>query len=248
MARRSQEKSAGIELNRAEQRALEKDNRQRAYAFLVYEDSSYPDWMERLDAMHVEGIISPYHNQDKNPDGTDKKPHWHVLLIFQGKKSKEQINAIREKALGPNYNTAFEDIGSIRGYARYMCHMDNPEKAQYSRSDIKTLGGVDYDATIMLPSDDDKMLGDMIDYICEHNVRYFSDFLVMCRRDNPDWFSMLVRRRAYIILEFIKSEAYKAKEQERECYARGINPSTGEVIGAAGVALIEKENSHEGKD
>lgn len=239
-------------MNREEHRLLEKkqksDNRQRQYAFLVYEDSSYPDWMDRLDAMHIEALVSPYHDRDKNPDGSDKKPHWHVMLMFAGKKSKDQIDAIREKVLGPNYNKAFEDVGSLRGYARYMCHLDNPEKAPYDPADVRAFAGVDYDAIIALPSDDDNMLGDIFEYIREHNVRYFSDFLVMCRRDNPDWFSMMVRRKAYIVIEFIKSEAYKAKESERECYARGINPHTGEVIGAAGVALEKKENSHESQN
>lgn len=221
------------------------DERKRQYAFLVYEDSSYPDWMERLDQMHVEGLISPYHDKDMNPDGTQKKPHWHVLLMFEGKKSEAQINEIREKAIGPNYNKAFEDVGSLRGYARYLCHMDNPEKAQYERSEVRALGGADYDAIIMLPSDDVRMLGDVMEYIRTNNIRYFSDFLLICRDNNPDWFNMLVSRKSYVIIEFIKSETYKAQQRARECYERGVDPETGEVIGWQ---ESKEQKQHESED
>lgn len=221
------------------------DERKRQYAFLVYEDSSYPDWIERLDQMHVEGFVSPYHNKDKNPDGTRKKPHWHVLLMFEGKKSEAQINEIREKAIGPNYNKAFEDVGSLRGYARYLCHMDNPEKAQYDRLEVRALGGADYDAVIMLPSDDVRMLGDVMEYIRANNIRYFSDFLLICRDNNPDWFNMLVSRKSYVIIEFIKSETYKVQQMERDCYARGIDPATGEVLG---MAELKERKQNESED
>ena len=61
-------------------------DRARAFAFLVYEDSAYPDWMERLADLHIEAFVSPLHDKDVNPDGSLKKPHWHVLLYFSGKK------------------------------------------------------------------------------------------------------------------------------------------------------------------
>lgn len=225
-----------------------KDDRQRAYAFLVYEDSSNPDWLERLNQEHVEALVSPYHDRDFNPDGTPKKPHWHVMLMYDGKKSRAQINELRERVIGPDYNRKFEEIGTMRGYARYMCHMDNPEKAEYDKADVVALCGVDYDAIITLPGDDDRMIGDMMEYIREHEVRYYSDFMLMCKANNQDWFKLLVSRRSYVIIEFIKSEAAKAMHAEREAerearhtvdyimgrrLAKGVDPATGEVLEGA---------------
>lgn len=219
--------------------AATKDGRQRVWAFLAYADSSYPDWQERLDAEHIEAIIG-MHDRDVNPDGEPKKLHWHVMLMFEGKKSVAQINEIRERVLGPNYNPAFEEIGSIRGYARYMRHLDNPEKAQYGMENIRCYAGVDYDAIISLPSDDVKMAGDMMEYIREHEIEYFSDFMLLCKRNNADWFSMLVTRKSHIIVEFIKSESYKRKEEraalERQAYARPEEP---EVSGEAYAEELE---------
>lgn len=230
------------------------DSRQRVYAFLVYEDSSLPGWEARLADEHIAALISPWHDRDKNPDNTDKKKHKHVMLMFEGKKSRAQIDKIRERVLGPNYNPALETVGSMRGYARYLLHLDNPEKAQYSRDDIVELGGADFDAIVMLPSDDVKMLGDIMEYIRANNVRYYSDFMLMCRDNNPDWFNMLVSRKSYVVVEFIKSEGFRAKQAEREIITDGgvellgmiedrflerlrekgykfINPDTGEIGG-----------------
>ena len=44
-------------------------------------------------------------------------------------------------------------INVVRGYARYLCHLDNPEKAQYNISDVISLGGADYQEVISLASD-----------------------------------------------------------------------------------------------
>lgn len=217
----------GVKKNQVESEGKSKrvDTRQRAYAFLVYEDSSQPDWEERLADEHIAALVSPWHDQDTNPDGSPKKKHKHVMLMFEGKKSIEQINEIRERVIGPDYNKGFETIGSMRGYARYLVHADNPEKAQYSRSDVRAYGGADYDAITALASDDTRMIGEIMEYIRTNGVRYYSDFMVMCRDNNPEWFAMLISRKSYVVIEFIKSEAAKDKAaQEAACramYARG---------------------------
>lgn len=193
-----------------------KDGRQRAYAFLAYEDSSLSDWEQRLADEHIAALVSPWHDKDENPDGTPKKKHKHIMLMFEGKKSVEQINEIRERVLGPNYNRGFENIGSLRGYARYLVHADNPEKAQYSRADVTAYGGADYDAITALPSDDSKALAEIMAYIREHKVRYYSDFMLTCAENNREWFNMLVSRKSYVVVEFIKSEAVKAKHDREQ--------------------------------
>lgn len=214
-----------------------RDERQRCYAFLAYEDSSRPDWEERLVDEHIATLVSPWHDQDVNPDGTPKKKHKHVMMMFEGKKSLAQINEIRERILGPNYNPKLENIGSMRGYARYLVHADNPEKAQYDRAEVRAYGGADYDAITALASDDTRMIGEIMEYIRANGVRYYSDFMLMCRDNNPEWFSMLISRKSYVVIEFIKSEAAKVRAAEeaafRETYGRGyrpkVDPATGEL-------------------
>lgn len=227
----AQEKQAG---NEGKSRKV--DERQRCYAFLAYEDSSYPDWEERLANEHIAALVSPWHDQDVEPNGNPKKKHKHIMLMFEGKKSLAQINEIRERVLGPNYNPALENIGSMRGYARYLLHLDNPEKAQYDRAGIREYGGADFDAVTALASDDTRMIGEIMEYIRVNGVRYYSDFMLMCRDNNPSWFSMLISRKSYVIIEFIKSEAAKVRAAQeaalRESYSgyrSKVNPATGEL-------------------
>lgn len=207
--------SQGEEESQGQQeRKRTRDGRARQYAFVVYPDSAPEDWIKRLDDLHIEALISPLHDQDKNPDGSQKKPHWHCMLLFDGKKSLAQINDIREKILGSNYNPGLEDIGSLRGYARYLIHADNPEKHQYPKSGVIALGGADYDATIALPGDDVKMMGDILEFINSSDIYYFDQLLSVFKVSNPDWFSFLVQRRSYVVVQVLKAKAARARVGE----------------------------------
>jgi len=53
----------------------------------------------------------------------------------------------------------------MRGYARYLCHLDNPEKHQYSRDDVKAFGGADYDEITQLETDKVKLCSEMETFI-----------------------------------------------------------------------------------
>ena len=49
-----------------------------------------------LDDLHIAWAESPLHDKDTNADGSVKKPHRHVLLVFDGKKSYEQVSEITD--------------------------------------------------------------------------------------------------------------------------------------------------------
>lgn len=181
--------------------------RTRAYAFLVYEDSVLDGWLDRLADLHIEAFVSPLHDKDVNPDGSLKKPHWHVLLYFSGKKTRAQVDEIREKVLGENFNKGLEEVASFRGYARYLCHLDNPEKASYARSDVRAFGGLDYEAACSLPTDDLVMLAELFEFIRKNEIIYFSRLVDICAASNREWFAMLMNRRAYVVKTYLKSFA-----------------------------------------
>ena len=87
------------------------------------------------------------HDLDLNGDGSSKKPHWHIVLIFEGNKSIEQIKQITDSVKG----TIPFKVASIRSMVRYLAHIDNPDKYQYPVSDIIAHGGADI-ADYFLPS------------------------------------------------------------------------------------------------
>ena len=50
------------------------------------------------------------------------------MIMYDGKKSIEQAKENFDKIGG----VGCEIVNSTRGYARYLCHLDNPDKEQLS--------------------------------------------------------------------------------------------------------------------
>lgn len=182
------------------------DGRFRNFATVVYPESAPADWLEILSGHFVASFVSPLHDKDLNPTGEPKKPHYHVILMFEGKKSIEQARAIFETIGG----VGCEVVNSIRGYARYLCHLDNPEKAQYSPEDVKSFCGADYNGVIGLAIDKYKAIREMIHYCDENNILAFSDLLEIAAERRFDWFRVLCDNGSIVMKEYLKSKTWKS--------------------------------------
>lgn len=190
------------------------DNRTRTWSFVLYEDSAPDNWRDVLDDMHIEWIESPWHDKDVNANGEPKKKHKHILLLFQGKKSYEQIKDITDELQQP----IPQRCHNAKALVRYMAHLDNPEKAQYSPSDIIAHGGVDL-ADMLRPSSSERysIIRDMIDYIRSSGITEFQDLMDYAAAEHfDDWFPMLCDNSAYVIGQYIKSQRHRALNTQRE--------------------------------
>lgn len=184
--------------------------RTRNFATVVYPESAPENWLEVLDGLHVPAFVSPLHDKDINPDGSPKKPHWHVLIMFASVKTREQAQAVID-AIG---GVGCESVSTVRGYARYLVHADNPEKAQYSKSDVRAFSGADYDAITHLPTDDVKMIREMMEFIRANQIASFALFADICANGHEDWFRALVTKSAYFIKEYIKSLTWETSQPQ----------------------------------
>jgi hypothetical protein len=198
------------------------DKRTRSYATIVYPDSAPENWIDILTQFHISAFISPLHDKDINPTGEPKKPHYHVLLMFEGKKSVPQALEVFEAFGG----VGCEIVNSQRGYARYLCHLDNPEKAQYSTEDVKQLCGADYSSVINLAIDKYKALGEMEDFCDKYDIVSFYLLTKYARNNRPDWYRILCDCGTVFMREFLNSRKW-SKEQN---YTEIVDPETGEVI------------------
>lgn len=178
--------------------------RSRNFATVVYPESAPDGWQEILSQQFVPAFISPLHDQDINPTGEPKKPHYHVVIMFDSLKAKDQAQDIISKING----VGCEVVQSIRGYARYLCHLDNPEKAQYRQEDVRSLCGADYPGTIGLVTDKYKAIGEMIDYCMEYSIYSYSDLLEYCRMERFDWFRVLCDNGTVVMKEYLKSKSW----------------------------------------
>ena len=105
----------------------------RYWTFVAYPESLQVNLQEWLSKNGLIYAISPLHDKDIDITGVPKKPHFHVLLEFPGpttyKKVKEDITDVLGQPIP-------KPVMTIRGAYRYLCHLDNPDKAQYNEKDI----------------------------------------------------------------------------------------------------------------
>ena len=169
--------------------------RTRNFATIVYPESAPENWQNLIAESKLQAFISPLHDSDINPDGTHKKPHYHVIICFDTVKTLDQAKVFTQKIGG----IGIEKVSTLRGYARYLCHLDNPEKAQYSQNLVKSFGGADYQEVIALPSDKYKILGEMIDYCTDNHVISYAELVRYARANRQDWFRCLADSGTFML-------------------------------------------------
>lgn len=185
--------------------------RTRNYATIVYPDSAPSNWLDILSDFHIQAFISPLHDSDTTNGGQEhKKEHYHVMVMFDSVKTQEQAEELFKHING----VGCLPLNSTRSYARYLCHLDDPNKFQYSTSDVVALGGADYMTTIGTMSDKFGVVKQLIQYINENDVRYFNKLVDYAQENNEMWFDCLLNHSSYFIKEYIKSRSYEMLQNE----------------------------------
>ena len=183
--------------------------RTRNYATVVYPESAPDNWKEIVSDLKVETIISPLHDSDVNPTGEPKKVHYHVMIMWETVKTQKQAKEVFELFGG----VGCETVNSIRGMARYFCHLDNPEKARYSEDDVVTFGGVDYYALIGLAVDKHKAIREMIQFCIENGIVEYCDLMEYCMTENESWFRVLCDNGSVAMQNYLRSKRHKILAQ-----------------------------------
>lgn len=187
-------------------------SRYRNYATVVYPESAPENWQSIISESKLPVFISPLHDKDINADNTPKKPHYHVMVMYDSTKTKAQAEEFFRTING----VGCEVVNSTRGYARYLCHLDNPEKAQYSIEDVKAYGGSDYIQAIGTAADKAKSIREMMHYIEENDITCFADLALYATDNRSDWFDTLINSGAYFVKEYIKSRTWKLHHEEEK--------------------------------
>lgn len=204
----------------------------RYWWFVVYPESAPADWRDRIQATGLPFCVSPLHDKDINPDGTPKKPHYHVILCYNGPTTYSNVKKTMTDPLGqphPQY------LNSVKGAYRYLTHQDNPEKYQYDKNGVQHFGGFSTaDYCDMSITDEDRLYSALEDYIQDKQLVEF--LAVVYSLKNDGLFEMLsfFRRHTVYFKEFIKSarhggfELMKPKNDIPEGYE--VDHTTGELV------------------
>lgn len=182
-------------------------DRTRNWTVVVYPESAPDNWREYLDDLHIEWVESPLHEYDTNATGEVKKPHWHVLLMFGGVKSYEQVMEVIQPLRCP----IPQRCHNAKAMVRYMAHLDNPDKHQYSVSDIVAHGGVDI-SELLRPSSSERyaLIREMVAYVKDNGITEFQDLMDYASMERfDDWFPLLCDNSAYVVGNYIKSQRHR---------------------------------------
>lgn len=207
-----------------------KDDRTRNWTFVVYPTEGNPpapeNWRDIIDEEHIQWIESPMHDKDKNADGTPKKPHIHVLVLYEGKKSFEQVKELTDRLNAP----IPQKCANAKGLVRYFAHMDNPEKVQYSKSGIIAHGGADIAPYLKATSTSRyEQIAEMRQWVVDTGCVEFCDLFDYAATQRPeDWLPLLCDNSAYIMGEYIKSRRNRGVQSNGGVVV--IDKSTGEIL------------------
>lgn len=181
------------------------DDRRRCFATILYTESCAPDFLQQLESMHIPAFLSPLHDNDLTESGEKKKPHYHLMLMFHGKKSKDQIIKIFKKLGG----VGCELVESKIGMARYLCHLDDPDKAQYLPDEVKRFAGADYLSVITTDIDRLRIITEMEEFCDNNNVFIYSVLARYARDNRPDWHRCLSTSCTVHMMAYLKSLQYE---------------------------------------
>lgn len=185
---------------------MESNKRFRNYVGIGYPESLKNGWIDILENTHIKTLISPLHDKDFDENGELKKPHYHIILIFENKKSFKQVQEIFNAI---NAFQKIEAVHSLKGQARYLCHLDNAKKHKYDINDVKALNGVNFLKLIETDEIKLEIISSMINFIEKNNFVFFSDFLKYCSENNKIWFKSLCENSGWIILKYLQSRSFK---------------------------------------
>jgi len=197
-----------------------KDTRTRNWAIILYPDSAPANWRSIIDDMHIEWVESPLHDKDVNGDEHDKKAHWHIMLMFGGVKTYDQIRELTEPLNCPSP----QKCQSAKGMVRYMAHLDNPEKYQYGTADIIAHGGVDI-ADLLKPTSSERYdcIRSMMEFVRSERITEFQDLMDYASVNRfEDWFPLLCDSSAIVMINYIKSIRHRS--------TKSMDYATGEVV------------------
>jgi len=221
--------------------------RRRNINLVIYPDDLPGDYETILRGV-APGFLSPLHDKDKNDDGSDKKLHRHVVLHFAHEQTVSQVTELLKGLFGA-VGDSIKGVatpqlcGNLTGSVRYLVHADNPEKAQYPRSDIQAWGGMSVDKVWGDDGEQVRMALVRMEEICETlGICEISD-LSRHLRQHEEWelYDVLTRRCTSYMTSYITSRRHRAERKAEGQYERAsdvvqldevpkTDPATGEVI------------------
>ena len=193
---------------------LKSDLKKRNWTFVLYNDSCAKDWQEYLTATGVPYSYA-YHDKDFTEIGEPKKPHYHVLLCFDGPTTYNTM-LDHAKRVGAA-NDVVQPVGSVRGIVRYFCHKDNPDKHQYPEDIIQCRNGFDpSDYFCMTVTQQKAFKRKVTSFIRDNDIEEYAELIdILMDSDDGEMYDIATQNTFYFT-QYIKSRRNQKKMRKDE--------------------------------
>lgn len=190
-----------------------KEKKTRAWTFELYNDSCTKEWEKILIESHIQFAYA-YHDKDLNETGEKKKPHYHVLIYFEGPTTYS--NALELANRVGCANGIIQPVSSVRGMIRYFTHKDNADKYQYNDDIVQVRNGFDIDAFIELTATQKKEYKKIIQrIIVEKDILEYADLMdFLLFEEDIDYLYDIASMNTYYFKAYIDSKRNKLKEEK----------------------------------
>lgn len=186
--------------------------RARGWACIVYPESAPENWIELLNEAHIQTLISPLHDKDKRGNGEDKKPHYHVLAMFDNPVGETSAKNYFKRI---GITAPPEKIDTIKGYARYLVHLDDHDKVRYNEKDVVCLAGASWAATALDEAEEvNAILDEIEDFIAETGCCSYFTLCRYARAERPAW-TRVIRKNTIHLTALVKSFMWEQDQAAR---------------------------------
>lgn len=188
----------------------------------VYSDEDVRAWKRRHIDPDTGDVADEYTNAVPSV-GDKKKAHFHIVVIVKGPMTREDFSRLFLDLVWIK-PTMWQRVIHLDSMTRYLCHMDDPNKYQYSCFDIQGYGGYNLKPLTIQKSDEytkAMAMASVMDYIEDNHVLYYHKLVCWAKElGDYDIFSCVIGRFGTFVAYFrsIADEkaAKKAAEKEAE--------------------------------
>lgn len=155
----------------------------RKFTAIVYPDATdytgtCEDVLNRVEQWGFPEWAYILHNRDKNPDGTPKKPHYHIVVKKTSPTSL--ITVSRQLGIPSNY---VQPVRNWKNMIKYLVHDEQSEKIQYEIEEITT-GDTKLLLSYFKDEDETEQARRILQFLTETDCISYIDLLDWCIKND----------------------------------------------------------------
>lgn len=186
--------------------------RNRYFCAILYEDDvNFNKYMDNIKNNYKE-VTYIRHDKDITENNELKKAHYHIIFKV-GENARSLKNVAKEIEIPENYLQGCKKTAMLR----YLIHLDNPEKTQYSIEEVKGELKAQLAEILVKQQPEDNKLALIMEPIIKRQITTINELMIFGIESG---LYDVIRKYQYILIKTIeerKKDVYKRlSERDRE--------------------------------